>query len=303
MSVIGIPRALYYFHYYPLWKTYLEGLGFKVVFSSPTNKETLDCGLSTCVDGMCLPVKAYVGHVLMLARAGVDLIFVPKLVSVSRDEYICPNFLGLPDLVGQYLPPGTRLLSPVLDGRRGPKALKASYLRFGRQFAPERVVCGSWEEAEKQQRLFERSGQRRIGAAPGPTLLVLGPRYLLADDYLSGSLLKILEHLGLRVLTPAAFTVDQTDEKPVSLVKPFFWTEVRQMWKSVEKAGGAVQGLVTAAPFGCGAQALFGVLVRDWLDGRRLPILELHYDEHTSEVGMRTRLEAFFDLLERREWA
>lgn len=42
---IGIPRALYYYRYYPLWQTFFQSLGCEVVFSDPTTKETLDNGL------------------------------------------------------------------------------------------------------------------------------------------------------------------------------------------------------------------------------------------------------------------
>ncbi len=35
MPVVGIPRALYYFHFHPLWESFLTGLGFEVVVSPP----------------------------------------------------------------------------------------------------------------------------------------------------------------------------------------------------------------------------------------------------------------------------
>ena len=36
---VGIPRALLYYYYYPLWRTFFTELGAEVVLSQPSNKE------------------------------------------------------------------------------------------------------------------------------------------------------------------------------------------------------------------------------------------------------------------------
>ncbi len=300
MPVLGIPRALYYFHFHPLWESFLTGLGFEVVVSPPTNKEILEWGLSSCVDGMCLPVKACVGHVLALSRAGVDLIFLPQIISVGRAEYTCPNFLGLPDLIRQYLPGKTEILSPVLDGRKGPRALQACYLRFGRQHAAGKHVRRSWRTALKSQSSFEQR-LRCCAETKGKSLLLLGPRYLTDDPFLSGNLVGRLEQLGANVLTAANADLEGPGNAALPMNKPFFWTETRQSWRAAQEFLTEVDGLVTAAPFGCGAQSLLSIFVQEWAAGHNVPKLELHLDEHTCELGTLTRLEAFCDLLERTE--
>lgn len=300
MPVVGIPRALYYFHFHPLWESFLTGLGFEVVVSPPTNKEILEWGLSSCVDGMCLPVKACVGHVLALSFAGVDLIFLPQIISVGRAEYTCPNFLGLPDLIRQYLPGKTEILSPVLDGRKGPRALQACYLRFGRQHAAGKDVRRSWRTALKSQSSFEQR-LRCCAETKGKSLLLLGPRYLTDDPFLSGNLVGRLEQLGANVLTAANADLEGPGNAALPMNKPFFWTETRQSWRAAQEFLTEVDGLVTAAPFGCGAQSLLSIFVQEWAAGHNVPKLELHLDEHTCELGTLTRLEAFCDLLERTE--
>ena len=54
---VGIPRVLLYYYYYPLWKTFFEGLGAQVILSSPSTKGILTDGLRFAVDEICLPVK------------------------------------------------------------------------------------------------------------------------------------------------------------------------------------------------------------------------------------------------------
>lgn len=109
---IGVPRALLYTIYLPLWKTFLEELGHVVVLSSKTNQEILNAGVKNCVDDACLPVKIFHGHVIDLVGK-VDLILVPRLVSVYPGEFICPKFIGLPEMVKNNLPDISNLL--ILD--------------------------------------------------------------------------------------------------------------------------------------------------------------------------------------------
>jgi predicted nucleotide-binding protein (sugar kinase/HSP70/actin superfamily) len=77
---VGIPRALLYYYYYPLWKTFFEGLGAQVILSSPSTKGILTDGLRFAVDEICLPVKLAFGHVLDLIGK-VDYIFFISLTT------------------------------------------------------------------------------------------------------------------------------------------------------------------------------------------------------------------------------
>jgi predicted nucleotide-binding protein (sugar kinase/HSP70/actin superfamily) len=54
---IGIPRALLFYHFYALWKVFLENLGFEVILSPETNKKILEKGIDLTVDDACLPSK------------------------------------------------------------------------------------------------------------------------------------------------------------------------------------------------------------------------------------------------------
>ena len=129
---VGIPRALLYYYYYPLWKTFFEGLGAQVILSSPSTKGILTDGLRFAVDEICLPVKLAFGHVLDLIGK-VDYIFLPRLISIRRNEYICPKFLGLPDMVRRLagIPP---LIDVNVNRYRGDNELCQVIKEVGRLF-------------------------------------------------------------------------------------------------------------------------------------------------------------------------
>ena len=87
MPKVGIPRALLYYNYYPLWKVFFEELGAEVVLSELTNKKILDDGVYCCVDDACLPMKVFHGHAVHL-KDRVDYLFVPRLISVEKTVYM-----------------------------------------------------------------------------------------------------------------------------------------------------------------------------------------------------------------------
>lgn len=63
MRKIGIPRALLYYQYYPMWKTFFENLGAEIVVSPRTTQDMVASGCSRLVADICLPVKVFCGHV------------------------------------------------------------------------------------------------------------------------------------------------------------------------------------------------------------------------------------------------
>lgn len=122
---IGIPRGLLYYRYGPMWEHFFRRTGQEAMVSPPTDKELLSKGLAAAVDDICLPVKAFLGHVLTLAPQ-VDFLFIPRLVSLSPDTYQCPKFLGLPDVVKALLPD----LPPVIDTPYNAKLPSSSLKQF-----------------------------------------------------------------------------------------------------------------------------------------------------------------------------
>ena len=91
MTTIGIPRALLYYQYYPMWKTFFEHLGVEVVTSEPTSRTTLAKGTARVVADTCLPAKVFVGHVLSLVDM-CDCIFIPVVRSRSLIAALCPSY-------------------------------------------------------------------------------------------------------------------------------------------------------------------------------------------------------------------
>ena len=122
---IGIPRALLYYRYGTLWKTFFRNLGQEVVISSPSNKEIVKKGTSLAVDENCLPTKIFLGHVDYLSDK-TDCVFVPRVASIYKKESVCIKLWGISDMTRNVFRDIT-ILDCNIDVHEGISEKKASY--------------------------------------------------------------------------------------------------------------------------------------------------------------------------------
>ncbi|MHA1651203.1 MAG: acyl-CoA dehydratase activase-related protein, partial [Candidatus Helarchaeota archaeon] len=150
---IGIPRSLLYYKYFPLWKTFFEELGLEVVVSDKSNSKIVEIGGRYAIDEICIPLKLYYGHLVNLLEKDIDYIFVPRYISTTFGTYMCPKFLGLPDLIRgtmDNLPP---IIEMDVDLRKKPKY--ASAIQTGRQLHRSlRQIRKAYEKAIKTYHYF-----------------------------------------------------------------------------------------------------------------------------------------------------
>lgn len=312
---IGIPRSLLYYTYYPLWKTFFEGLGAEVVVSGPTTKAVLQEGLKYCVDEACLPVKVAFGHVAVL-RNRVDYIFIPRLVSVSPREYICPKFLGFPDMVRSCVDSLPGLIDTNINLYRREGDLYRQFAEAGSRICrnPVRTAAAFGKALLEFKRFNARveagmlpeqafSGQGETSSRPPEnreTVAVIGHPYNIYDSFINMSLLRRLEESGVSVATADNVPEPVVNKYAGTLNKRLFWTLGRRMVGSAYyfMDNPDIRGLIHVASFACGPDSMTGELIeRRARRGGKMPFLNLTLDEHTGEAGVITRIEAFLDMI------
>lgn len=315
-KTIGIPRALYYYHYFPFWREFFERLGFEVVLSPETSKQIIDQGVSMAVDGTCLPVKVYYGHALELVKANVDWLWVPQIVSVAKREYICPKFMGLPDMIEKNFPNGPKVLSPVIDAKKSPRDIFLSYWRLARRFARTTTATYAYIAAWSRQNQYEKSltdgyylpqvlERKKLAVPESPRLRIglVGHSYLMYDKFISMNILQRLLEWNIQVVTPEQIQEDVLRSYSRQLPKRMFWTSGQSILGAVGYLSDKIDGIISLAAFACGTDSLTSELVERKARSQEIPHLLLNIDEQTGEAGMITRVEAFLDMLERRQLA
>ncbi|MFW6380992.1 MAG: acyl-CoA dehydratase activase-related protein [Bacillota bacterium] len=315
---IGIPRGLMYYYYYPAWEEFFRGLGLEIVVSPPTNRGLLERGVSRSVDDLCLPFKAYFGHVDEL-KDMVDYLFIPRFFKLGDNNSVCPKFMGLPDMVravfaGEGLPP---LLDPVVDLKKGLFSLRRLAHQLGKRLNRGywQVERAFWKGLYRLQASREKRWQSQDSYQPGKspdqspqqlTVAVLGHLYLIRDECLSLGLIRELQERGVRVITHEDLAPEILEQAACRQPKPSFWYYNRQLmgaaYHLLAGRGDSTEGIIQLNAFGCGPDSLISELIE--LKGKRdkrIAMMNVNVDEHSGQAGLITRLEAFIDLLERRK--
>ncbi len=337
-EVVGIPRALLYYHYYPMWRVFFETLGQTVVISGETTKAVVDAGIRVTVDEACLPVKVFHGHVLSLAGK-CDYVFVPRLVAVERRAYICPKFMGLPDMVRCNCGNVPRIIDSCVNLSRTSREYIRAVYDTGRLFTRRALeILVAHERARRALSRFTgllraglvpdeaieamglaagqpmeprprrdagqlmRAPQRDRPASRPPTVGVVGHPYVIYDSFVSLGILRRLREMGVAVVTADMLPESVTEREAARLPKRVFWTLGRRLLGAGYHflRSGSVDGCLHVSAFACGPDSLVGELLeREYARSQRVPFTALTLDEHTGEAGIATRLEAFVDVVTR----
>lgn len=309
---VGIPQGLLYYRYFPMWRAFFETLGARCVVSSPTTKGTVRRGTELGENELCLPVKIFFGHVAAL-DGKVDYLFIPRVVSVEKRELTCPKFLGLPDMT-KALGLKSPVLAPTIDIRRGRRDFLVQAWQLGREIggSPARIpmaIKAGLDAHDAWQRELLTGRPLRLPAGPreGRKLRigVAGHPYNIYDPHISMDLLKRLGERGIDVLVPEMVSHEQLRAAVADVPKALFWTYEKEVYGAVRHwvDNELVDGVIYMLSFACGPDSFVEVLIQDAVHSAKVevPLLSLVIDEHSGEAGFVTRLEAFLDMLTRRE--
>lgn len=311
---IGIPGGLLYYSYYILWKNFFENLGAQVITSGSTNKNILDSGVKLCVDEACLPVKIYHGHIQSLSDK-VDAIFIPRIMSISRNEYICPKFCGLPDMIKNSIPEMPYMIDTIINLRKSQSTLIDSIMNAASIITKNRNrVLEAYKKALVEQMKFEKgmkmygdfeNAVKGINTSPNMErgssgIAILGHPYNIYDDYINMNIRKKLMAEGYTIITPEMIDETKINKYASTMSKRHFWTFGRKILGTGLSfvAEQNIDGIIYLSSFGCGIDSLIEDYLERYLrrDGK-IPYMKITLDEHSGEAGVNTRLEAFIDMV------
>ncbi len=136
-------------------------------------------------------------------------------------------------------------------------------------------------------------------------IAVLGHSYIVNDKYLSMSLIDHLRNMGVKVVTHEMIAEDRREKASRYQNKNSFWFFNRQImgaaYHIVHQLKSKIDGIIQITSFGCGPDSLIKEIVSlNVKNNDDNFLLNIDLDEHSGEAGLITRLEAFIDLLKRR---
>jgi len=320
---VGIPRALLYYYYYPFWKIMFDELKIETVVSKPTSKYIVNKGIEFSVPEICVPIKVFAGHVVSIIDE-VDYVFIPRMVSVSKDEYFCPKFMGLPDMI-KYTVPGAinKVLSPKIqsdsDKIANPKfysemknLLGISSWDLQRALRKAEVEWENFRNLSKQGHVLtdaldilegKHIKEKTEKGKDNITIGLLGYVYDIYDEFVSMNVIEKLKEMNVNIIT-----FEMLDEKLINNSINFM--KKRLFWTFSNKLLGAgyyfynnprVDGLIHVTAFGCGPDSMIGKMMELESNHYNKPFMTIRVDEHTGESHLQTRVEAFIDMIKRKK--
>jgi len=322
MIKVGIPRALLYYQYYPGWKAFFEALGAEMVVSPPTNKAIFAAGNSRAVADTCLPVKTLLGHVISLVDK-CTCIFIPAVSSLGEKTYNCSKIIGLPNMARALIPECPAILDPVINVEKGRYNLYQNIYNLGRHFTSNplkirRAIMEAWKSnlayrnrmsdegimpIQAIEGVFQERSQSEPGLnSPPLRIAVIGHPYVLYDEYISHRLISWLQNRGIKVFTPEMASQKALNAAARRLAGDPHWSFESDIIGAGEHyLEEKVDGVISVSVFGCGPDSMMIGFVQHRAKELGILFLPLSLDEHSSEGGLLTRLEAFLDMVKRRE--
>jgi len=299
-SRVGIPRALLYHKYGKLWEVFFRELGVRVVLSPETNKEIVARGARLSIDESCLSVKIFIGHIDWL-KDKTDLIFVPNIVCLRRNEEMCSKFMALVDISRNTFR-DCQFIDYTVDVAKFKNeffGLMAAGLRFSRN--PAKLILAyvkaklAWRRRAKDEKNDQAVEFEKIKKSGGLSILIASHAYTIRDNFLGKPILDFLKKSGGRILYSDRIDDRFAADLSAAVSKTLYWSYHKQMLGAVEFYKNHVDGIIFITTFPCGPDALAISLCRGKL--RDVPAIIITLDELESRVGLQTRLESFVDII------
>lgn len=307
-ETVGIPRALFTYGMFPMFNAFFKELGFNVIMSDPTNEETIRRGQEYSLDETCYPIKLINGHVAELVEKKVDYIFFPDLYTVphpgsqSRQDYGCAYMQLAFKMVRRAMELenlGVKLLSPTIAFSLGQEFMMKVFMDLGKKLGkgPEQIANalkkGMMAFNDFEKRVKENGTEVVRGLNPDEkAFVIISKTYGVADPTLNMGIPDKLMEMGYQVISFYDLPEGDISEEHPNMYWPF-GQHILEAAQVVKQHPNLYAIFLTH--HGCGPDTVFTHYFKEIMGDK--PYLNIEVDEHSSGVGVVTRIEAFINSL------
>ncbi|UCD21184.1 MAG: hypothetical protein JSW08_01405 [archaeon] len=288
MKTIGIPNASRIRYYKTLYKVFFETLGFKVVISPETDKRIVDLGVHNSETDFCFAIKIFVGHVLDL-KDKCDYVFIPSLA--GENPYYCQYHVSLPNIISTLFPKIKVLTAEI---KQNGERLERIARKLGKSDKEIGMALKKGQEAWKQEKLEQIRKEELKFKDKRRKIAIIGPEnYITKDKF---CLMNIPDLLEKENIVPVFFNPSKYKEHYNPGYRYNWIIEQEVMTELIDAIKDKrIDGIVFISPFSCGP--LFLIHEEIILKHPEKKFLVLNVDESQNETRIKTRIEAFLDIL------
>jgi predicted CoA-substrate-specific enzyme activase len=305
---IGLPAALHLYEDLFFWKTFFHELGIETVSSEGYN-QALAIGKQISGAEFCAPISALYGHMHYLAER-TPFIFLPNYLEkakrstedVRRQFCYFTQFGPAMAAATEEIAGKAQILSPVIQSRtQGIIGVGMELMRMLRRIGVDVNILGltrAWDAATKaDQKVSDGfSALYAKHSAPGGDIKVvmLGRPYTVLNPSMNKGIPELIAKQGV-----VTFFQDMIPQKPQAgsnageILNELHWNYAAQIIETaatVTHMDGIYPILVSS--FKCTPDSYVMEYFKRLLDTEGKPYLILQLDDHDSNVGYETRIEA-----------
>ncbi|MEE9913746.1 MAG: acyl-CoA dehydratase activase [Deltaproteobacteria bacterium] len=300
---IGIPNALYLAEEMPLWKHFFATLGVETV-TSEGFKNAIKTGKKLAGAEFCAPMNAFFGHVQHLADK-CDYIFLPFYLEADKKKnedyrYYCyyTQFAATLSAGIKSMRLKNKAIMPIIDHHSFQSRIELfSILK-------SILDTGYWEiyNAYEAALAFYDEGrtnllnvyEREKPADHQISVALLGRPYAIMQNSMNKGIPDIFSALNVKTFYQDMLPVEKEDLSEIEpLLKRMHWNYAAKILKAslrIARTPGLYPVYVTS--FKCSPDSFTLEYFKRIMDKYSKPYLILELDEHDSNVGYETRIEA-----------
>ncbi|MCU0461001.1 MAG: acyl-CoA dehydratase activase [Bacteroidales bacterium] len=304
---IGIPAALHLFEDMPLWKRFFNNMSIRTVTSEGYH-DSLKTGKCLAGAEFCAPINSVFGHVVYLSDKA-DYIFLPVLLQtlneIKEDKgqycYYTQFSASLVYTLKINGIPG-KCLSPLLSFPKGKYHVAQKLYQCLKPLLKNEVsyffVFNAFNEAlsyysEKKNQL-DNVFRKQFQPEKEISVVLLGRPYVALSKTLNKGIPDIFNSLGIKSFYQDMITSDDIDTEDISIllkrVPWYFVTRILEVSKIIANTRNLYPVLITA--FKCAPDSFIIEYFKRIFNSCKKPYLILQIDEHDSNLGYETRIEA-----------
>lgn len=307
MPVMGLPYALQGVEEFPLWKHFFTSLGIPLA-SSESLERAIALGKKESGAEFCAPISAFYGHLSHLAGR-CDVLFMPSYLEYKEKNrpdrlrkycYYTQFSAALGQAMLDKREKKPLVASPVFkdraNGSQVREALWESLKGPYEGFLTKEAVFAAFDEASVfHSRYRDELRQSFVPPAPGAvSVALLGRPYTILSTSMNKAVPTIFQNLGVSVCYQDMLDIDPVpDAELEALLDQVHWryaSEILAAAAFCARTPGLYPVFMTS--FKCAPDSIIGEYLTRILERAGKPFLVLQLDEHDSNVGYETRIEA-----------
>lgn len=316
-GTIGIPRVLNMYEDYPFWFTFFTSLGFRVILSEKSTRNTYEIGMESMPsESVCYPAKLSHGHIINLIKSGITTIFYP-CIPYSRQEYEkadnhynCPIVISYSEVlknnVQELKDKKIKFLNPFLpfDSKNlAKRILELDEFKEYNFTKKELIQAAKQAETEYQncRNDIHNKGIETLEYMEKNNLkgIVLAGRPYHIDPEINHGIDTLITSLGLCVLTEDSISNLAEAKRPLRVVDQ--WVFHARLYAAAEFVGKHDNlELVQLNSFGCGVDAVTTDQVEEILYSFGKIYTLIKIDEVNNLGAVRIRIRSLLASMEKR---